>query len=166
MKSHRLTFTKREPLPKYSTYDTITEAYVRIHAIEELQPSNHQKLHQHGRGLCPAYWQEPRPVGLGSGEGIHVADANAEYWRIYRPAVFLFESSVSGGPLSVRTAQAIFQHAKAASGVQKKVEVLTTLPSSKSLSQRHCPKDRLTAVGKPNCRAMTCPKKPKLHTLF
>ena len=43
-----------------------------------------------------------------------------EYWRIYRPAVFLFERSVSGGPLSVRTAQAIFQHAKAASGIQKK----------------------------------------------
>jgi len=44
--------------PKYSTYDTITEAHVRIHAIEELQPSNHQKLHQHGRGFCPPYWDE------------------------------------------------------------------------------------------------------------
>jgi len=59
--------------PKYSTYDTITEAHVRIHAIEELQPSNHQKLHQYGSCSCPAYWQEPPPVGLGSGEGIHVA---------------------------------------------------------------------------------------------
>ena len=48
-----------------------------------------------------------------------------EYWRIYRPAVFLFERSVSGGPLSVRTAQAIFQHAKAASGIQKKVSAHT-----------------------------------------
>ena len=48
-----------------------------------------------------------------------------EYWRIYRPSVFLFERSVSGGPLSVRTAQAIFQHAKAASGIQKKVSAHT-----------------------------------------
>jgi|GEM_PF-5052671 len=44
--------------PKYSTYDTITEAHVRIHAIEELQPLNHQKLHQHGQGFCPPYWEE------------------------------------------------------------------------------------------------------------
>jgi len=48
-----------------------------------------------------------------------------EYWRIYRPVVFLFESSRSGGPLSVRTAQAVFQHAKAASGIQKKVSAHT-----------------------------------------
>jgi len=60
-----------------------------------------------------------------------------EYWRIYRPAVFLFERSVSGGPLSVRTAQAIFQHAKAASGIQKKSP---HIPSSFASGNRACPK--------------------------
>lgn len=48
-----------------------------------------------------------------------------EYWRIYKPVEFLFESSMTGGPLSVRTAQAIFQNAKAASGIRKKVSAHT-----------------------------------------
>lgn len=52
-------------------------------------------------------------------------DALREYWRIYRPVAFLFESSMTGGPLSIRTAQAIFQNAKAAAGITKKVSAHT-----------------------------------------
>ena len=48
-----------------------------------------------------------------------------EYWRIYTPSEFLFENSIIGGPLSVRTAQAIFQKAKALSGIRKKVSAHT-----------------------------------------
>ncbi len=48
-----------------------------------------------------------------------------EYWRIYRPSEFLFESAMTGGPLSARTAQAIFQNAKAAAGIRKKVSAHT-----------------------------------------
>ncbi|MCC6412760.1 MAG: site-specific integrase [Saprospiraceae bacterium] len=47
-------------------------------------------------------------------------DSLREYWRIYRPTEFLFESSMTGGPLSIRTAQAIFQNAKVAAGISKK----------------------------------------------
>lgn len=48
-----------------------------------------------------------------------------EYWKLYRPKEFLFESSMGGGPLSVRTAQAIFQNAKAAAGLRKRASAHT-----------------------------------------
>jgi len=48
-----------------------------------------------------------------------------EYWKLYRPSGFLFESSMTGGPLSVRTAQAIFYNAKAASGISKQASAHT-----------------------------------------
>ena len=44
-----------------------------------------------------------------------------EYWRICRPTEFLFEHEVFGGPLSIRTVQVIFQKAKMAAGINKKV---------------------------------------------
>lgn len=48
-----------------------------------------------------------------------------EYWRICRPTEFLFEHEVFGGPLSIRTVQAIFQKAKLAAGITKKVSTHT-----------------------------------------
>jgi len=125
--------------PKYSTDNNITEAHVRIHAIEELQPLNHQKLHQHGRCLCPAYGKSSDLWDWEAVRAYMLLTQMREYWRIYRPAVFLFERSVSGGPLSVRTAQAIFQHAKAASGIQKKASA-HTLRHSFTSRNRACPK--------------------------
>ena len=61
-----------------------------------------------------------------------------EYWRIYRPLDFLFESNMSGGPLSIRTVQAIFQKAKAAAGIRKKVSAHTL---------RHCYATHLLEAG-------------------
>jgi site-specific recombinase XerD len=51
------------------------------------------------------------------------------YYRAYRPKQYLFESSRSGGPLSQRSVQAVFQRAKIQTGVSKKVSVHTL---------RHC----------------------------
>lgn len=48
-----------------------------------------------------------------------------DYWKLYKPSVFLFESAMTGGPLSVRTVQAIFKKAKLASGLGKKASAHT-----------------------------------------
>ncbi len=44
-----------------------------------------------------------------------------EYWKLYRPVEFLFEGERSGAQMSERTVQAVFEHAKKASGIKKKV---------------------------------------------
>lgn len=44
-----------------------------------------------------------------------------EYWKLYRPKEFLFENSRTGAPLSVRSVQAVFEQAKKASGITKKI---------------------------------------------
>ena len=48
-----------------------------------------------------------------------------EYWKLYRPAEFLFENGRSGARMSERTVQAVFEQAKAASGINKKVSAHT-----------------------------------------
>ena len=48
-----------------------------------------------------------------------------EYWKIYRPKEFLFENERSGARMSERTVQAVFEHAKAASGINKKISAHT-----------------------------------------
>lgn len=48
-----------------------------------------------------------------------------EYWKIYRPVEFLFEGERSGAQMSERTVQAVFEHAKKASGIKKKVSAHT-----------------------------------------
>lgn len=47
------------------------------------------------------------------------------YWKIYRPAAFLFEGARSGAQMSERTVQAVFERAKKASGINKKVSAHT-----------------------------------------
>ena len=48
-----------------------------------------------------------------------------EYWKLYRPKEFLFENGRSGAQMSERTVQAVFGHAKKASGIKKKVSAHT-----------------------------------------
>jgi site-specific recombinase XerD len=48
-----------------------------------------------------------------------------EYWKIYRPTEFLFENGRSGAQMSERTVQAVFEHAKKASGIRKKISAHT-----------------------------------------
>ena len=48
-----------------------------------------------------------------------------EYWKIYRPAEFLFENGRSGAQMSERTVQEVFAQAKAASGINKKISAHT-----------------------------------------
>lgn len=48
-----------------------------------------------------------------------------EYWKIYRPVEFLFEGERSGAQMSERTVQAVFEHAKKASGIKKKISAHT-----------------------------------------
>ena len=48
-----------------------------------------------------------------------------EYWKIYRPKEFLFENGRSDAQMSERTVQAVFEHAKKASGIKKKVSAHT-----------------------------------------
>lgn len=48
-----------------------------------------------------------------------------EYWKLYRPKEFLFENGRSGAQMSGRTVQAVFGHAKKASGIKKKVSAHT-----------------------------------------
>jgi site-specific recombinase XerD len=48
-----------------------------------------------------------------------------EYWKIYRPAEFLFENGRSGAQMSPRTVQEVFVQAKAASGINKKISAHT-----------------------------------------
>ncbi len=61
-----------------------------------------------------------------------------EYYRAYRPKQYLFENSRSGGPLSQRSVQAVFQRAKIQTGVSKKVSVHTL---------RHCYATHLLEAG-------------------
>lgn len=48
-----------------------------------------------------------------------------EYWKLYRPKEFLFENNRSDAQMSVRTVQAVFEHAKKASGISKKISAHT-----------------------------------------
>ena len=48
-----------------------------------------------------------------------------EYWLVYKPKEFLFENEFIGGPLSIRTVQAVFQKAKIAAKITKKVSAHT-----------------------------------------
>lgn len=48
-----------------------------------------------------------------------------EYWMTYKPKEFLFENRRSGAQMSERTVQAVFDQAKAASGISKKVSAHT-----------------------------------------
>jgi len=48
-----------------------------------------------------------------------------EYWKLYRPTEFLFENGRSGAQMSERTVQAVFEHAKKASGISKKISAHT-----------------------------------------
>ncbi len=48
-----------------------------------------------------------------------------EYWKIYRPTEFLFENGRSDAQMSPRTVQEVFVHAKAASGISKKISAHT-----------------------------------------
>ena len=43
-----------------------------------------------------------------------------EYWKLYRPVEFLFENARSSVQMSARTVQAVFEQAKAASGIKKR----------------------------------------------
>lgn len=48
-----------------------------------------------------------------------------EYWKLYRPKEFLFENGRSSAQMSERTVQAVFEHAKKASGIKKKISAHT-----------------------------------------
>jgi site-specific recombinase XerD len=61
-----------------------------------------------------------------------------EYYRVCRPKAYLFESVQTGGPLSQRTVQAVFQRAKARAGVSHKASVHTL---------RHCYATHLLEAG-------------------
>lgn len=47
------------------------------------------------------------------------------YWKAYRPQEFLFENGRSGAQMSGRTVQAVFEQARAASGINKKISAHT-----------------------------------------
>lgn len=48
-----------------------------------------------------------------------------DYWREYRPKEYVFESAMTGGPLSPRTVQAIFEKARLTTGIGKKITTHT-----------------------------------------
>jgi integrase/recombinase XerD len=48
-----------------------------------------------------------------------------DYWKLYRPKEFLFENGRSDAQMSERTVQAVFEHAKKASGINKKISAHT-----------------------------------------
>ena len=60
------------------------------------------------------------------------------YYRIYRPKAYLFESAQTGGALSQRSVQMVFQRAKVQVGVSRKVSVHTL---------RHCYATHLLEAG-------------------
>lgn len=61
-----------------------------------------------------------------------------EYYRVFRPRKYLFESAQTGGALSQRSVQAVFQRAKVQTGVSRKVSVHTL---------RHCYATHLLEAG-------------------
>ncbi len=65
-------------------------------------------------------------------------DSLRKYWLQYRPKEYLFESSYTGGALSARTIQAIFQKAKQKAGVNQHASVHTL---------RHCYATHLLEAG-------------------
>jgi integrase/recombinase XerD len=67
-----------------------------------------------------------------------VLESLREYYRAYRPKAHLFESAQTGGPLSQRTVQMVFQRAKARAGVSRKASVHTL---------RHCYATHLLEAG-------------------
>ena len=113
--------------------------------IRSLKNIKHRTLLQvlYGAGLRVSEVVALRIVDIDSGRGLlairqakgfkdryvplspTLLESLREYWRIYKPSEFLFESGMTGGPLSVRTAQAIFQNAKAAAGIRKKASAHT-----------------------------------------
>ena len=48
-----------------------------------------------------------------------------DYWKLYRPKEFLFENGRSDAQMSERSVQAVFEHARAASGINKKISAHT-----------------------------------------
>jgi site-specific recombinase XerD len=61
-----------------------------------------------------------------------------QYYRFYKPQVYLFESNQTGGQLSQRLVQVAFQRAKAQAGISRKVSVHTL---------RHCYATHLLEAG-------------------
>ena len=66
-----------------------------------------------------------------------------EYWKIYRPAEFLFENGRSGAQMSERTVQEVFAQAKAASGINKKISAHTLDRKSTRLNSSHSSPSRM-----------------------
>jgi site-specific recombinase XerD len=52
-----------------------------------------------------------------------VLDSLRDYWRAYRPSVWVFEGRVSGRPYSIRTAQRVFEVAAEKAGIRKDVSI-------------------------------------------
>ena len=67
-----------------------------------------------------------------------ILESLRQYYRAYRPRKYLFESGQTGGPLSQRSVQAVFQRAKVQTGVSRKVSVHTL---------RHCYATHLLEAG-------------------
>lgn len=67
-----------------------------------------------------------------------ILESLRQYYRAFRPRKYLFESGQTGGPLSQRSVQAVFQRAKIQTGVSRKVSVHTL---------RHCYATHLLEAG-------------------
>ncbi len=54
-----------------------------------------------------------------------VLDALRDYWKAYRPKIWLFEGRNAGSPYSVRSAEMVFESAAAKAGIRKHVSIHT-----------------------------------------
>jgi site-specific recombinase XerD len=52
-----------------------------------------------------------------------VLDGLREYWKAYKPKVWLYEGQTEGKPYSPRSAQQVFEHAKEKTGIRKQVSI-------------------------------------------
>jgi site-specific recombinase XerD len=52
-----------------------------------------------------------------------VLDVLREYWKAYKPKVWLYEGQTKGKPYSTRSAQQVFEQAKEKAGIRKQVSI-------------------------------------------